>query len=162
MLDAGCGTGLCGPLLKAWAHRLAGADLSSKMVEKARLREVYDHLVVGELTVYLSTHPATYDLIISADTLCYFGDLTAVVTAAAVCLRPTGLLGFTVEKATEPDAPDGYRMQFHGRYSHTEPYIRRVLTGAGLQLVALETAVLRLERQEPVHGLVIMAAKTAV
>jgi predicted TPR repeat methyltransferase len=162
VLDAGCGTGLCGPLLKAWTHRLVGVDLSSKMVEKARLRELYDHLVVGELTAYLSTHPAAFDLIISADTLCYFGDLTAVVTAGAVCLRPTGLLGFTVEKATEPDAPDGHRLQFHGRYSHTEPYIRRVLTGAGLQLFALETAVLRVERQEPVHSLVIMAGKTAV
>jgi len=159
VLDAGCGTGLCGVLLKAWAHRLVGVDLSSKMLEKARLREVYDHLVAGELTAYLSTYPAAYDLVIAADTLCYFGDLTTVVAAGAVCLRPTGLLGFTVEKATESDAPDGYRIQCHGRYRHTEPYIRRVLTEAGLQLVALEIAVLRLERQEPVHGLVIMAAK---
>ena len=68
VLDAGCGTGLCGALLKAWAHRLVGVDLSSKMVEKARLREVYDHLVVGELTAYLSTHAAAYDLVVSADT----------------------------------------------------------------------------------------------
>ena len=162
VLDAGCGTGLCGPLLKAWAHHLVGVDLSPQMVEKARLREVYDHLVVGELTAYLAQHPAAYDLVISADTLCYFGALTAVLAAGAVCLRPTGLLGFTVEKAAEPDAPDGYHMQFHGRYSHSEPYIRRVLTGAGLEPVALETAVLRLERQEPVHGLVVLAAKTAV
>src|SRR5262249_25674591 len=102
------------------------------------------------------------DLIISADTLCYFGDLTPVVAAGSVCLRPTGLLAFTVEKSAESAAPDGYRMQFHGRYSHAEPYIRRVLTGAGLEPVAIETGVLRLERQEPVHGLVIMAARTAV
>jgi predicted TPR repeat methyltransferase len=107
-------------------------------------------------------YPAAYDLVISADTLCYFGDLTTVLAAGAVCLRPTGLLGFTVEKAAEPDAPDGYHIQCHGRYSHTEPYIRRVLIEAGLQPVAIETAVLRLERQEPVLGLVIMAAKTTV
>jgi predicted TPR repeat methyltransferase len=93
---------------------------------------------------------------------CYFGDLTAVVAAGVVCLRPTGLLGFTVEKAAVPDAPDGYHILCHGRYSHTGSYIRRVLTGAGLQPIAIETAVLRLERQEPVHGLVILAAKTAV
>jgi predicted TPR repeat methyltransferase len=162
VLDAGCGTGLCGPLLRAWAHHLVGVDLSSKMVERARIREVYDHLVVGELSAYLSQHPAAYDVIVSADTLCYFGDLTAVVAAGAACLRPTGLLGFTVEKGAESDAPDGYRIQVHGRYSHTQAYIRRVLTGAGLEPVAIEAAVLRLERQEPVHGLVIMAAKTAV
>ncbi|MDQ3831821.1 MAG: tetratricopeptide repeat protein, partial [Candidatus Tectomicrobia bacterium] len=101
VLDAGCGTGLCGILLKAWARRLVGVDLSPKMVEKARLREVYDHLVVDELTVYLSQHRAAFDLVVSADTLCYFGDLTAVVSAAAASLRPTGRLGFTLERAEE-------------------------------------------------------------
>jgi predicted TPR repeat methyltransferase len=162
VLDAGCGTGLCGPLLKVWARRLVGVDLSPKMVERARLREVYDHLVVGELTAYLSTHPAAYDLVISADTLCYFGDLTAVVAAGAASLRPTGRLGFTLEMAAESDAPGGYRLQFHGRYSHTEPYVRRVMAGVGLEQVSIEEAVLRMERQEPVRGMVVMATRATV
>ena len=162
VLDAGCGTGLCGPLLKAWARRLGGVDLSPKMVEKARLRHVYDDLVVDELTAYLSMHPRAYDLVISADTLCYFGDLTAVIAAGAASLRPTGGLGFTLEKAAESEAPDGYRLQFHGRYSHTEPYVRGVIAGAGLEPVVIEEAVLRMERLEPVRGLLVMAAKAAV
>jgi predicted TPR repeat methyltransferase len=162
VLDAGCGTGLCGPLLKAWSHRLVGVDLSPKMVEKARLREVYDHLVVGELTAYLSTHSAAYDLVIAADTLCYFGDLTAVITAAAACLRPGGRFGFTLEEVADSDAPDGYRLQFHGRYGHPESYVRRVMAGASLEPVSIEQAVLRLERREPVPGLVVMAVKVAV
>jgi predicted TPR repeat methyltransferase len=162
VLDAGCGTGLCGPLLKAWARRLGGVDLSTKMIEMARRRQVYDDLVVGELTAYLSTHPGTYDLVISADTLCYFGDLTAVLTAAAACLRPTGRLGFTLEKAAESTAPDGYRLQFHGRYSHTESYVRGVIAEAGLEPVLIEEAVLRMERWEPVRGLLVMAAKAVV
>ena len=36
ILDAGCGTGLCGPLLRPLAARLVGVDLSEKMVELAR------------------------------------------------------------------------------------------------------------------------------
>jgi predicted TPR repeat methyltransferase len=162
VLDAGCGTGLCGPLLKPWARRLVGVDLSPKMIDKARHREVYDELVVDELTAYLSTHPAAYDMIIAADSLCYFGDLTTVITAGAACLRPMGRLGFTVEKAEEADTPEGYRLHFHGRYSHTAPYVRRVLTGAGLAPVSIAEEVLRLERQEPVHGLVVLAAKATV
>ena len=35
MLDAGCGTGLCGPLLKPFAGRLDGVDLSPRMLAKA-------------------------------------------------------------------------------------------------------------------------------
>lgn len=76
MFDAGCGTGLCGPLLRNVSAHLAGVDLSENMVSwqletsrqlflealtgstavldgmqvaLARKREVYDVLVVGEL-----------------------------------------------------------------------------------------------------------------
>ena len=38
IIDVGCGTGLCGPLLKPYASRLVGVDLSSKMLDAARLR----------------------------------------------------------------------------------------------------------------------------
>jgi predicted TPR repeat methyltransferase len=34
ILDIGCGTGLCGVLLKTTAKTLVGVDLSSKMLEK--------------------------------------------------------------------------------------------------------------------------------
>jgi predicted TPR repeat methyltransferase len=116
---------------------------------------------VGELTAYLATHPAAYDLVISADTLCYFGGLTAVISAAATSLRPAGCMGFTLEKTTESDAPAGYRLQPHGRYSHTEPYVRRILAETGMEPVSVEEAVLRMERFEPVQGFVVMATKAA-
>src|SRR5882724_701396 len=35
VLDIGCGTGLCGPLLRPWARTLVGVDLSPKMLAKA-------------------------------------------------------------------------------------------------------------------------------
>jgi predicted TPR repeat methyltransferase len=35
ILDAGCGTGLCGLLLRPYARNLVGVDLSSKMLKKA-------------------------------------------------------------------------------------------------------------------------------
>ena len=35
VLDAGCGTGLCGALLKPFARSLTGVDLSSGMLRKA-------------------------------------------------------------------------------------------------------------------------------
>lgn len=159
VLDAGCGTGLCGPLLRRWARRLTGVDLSPNMVEKARAREVYDDLAVSELTEYLTDHPACYDLIIAADTLCYFGDLSAVVTGAAISLRPSGWFAFTAEKLRESDEPSGYSIQLHGRYTHTEAYVRRVLRDSGFEPVSVEEATLRMERKEPVEGLVVIAVK---
>jgi predicted TPR repeat methyltransferase len=159
VLDAGCGTGLCGLWLKAWAHHLVGVDLSPKMIEKARLRKIYDDLVVSELTCYLSAHPAAHDLVVSADTLCYFGNLKQIIPAAAFSLRRGGCFGFTVESAGESDAPDGYNLGFHGRYSHTRSYVLKTLKLAGLRPTSVDDEALRLEREEPVRGLVVMAVK---
>jgi predicted TPR repeat methyltransferase len=36
VLDAGCGTGLCGPLVAPYARRLVGVDLSEAMLARAR------------------------------------------------------------------------------------------------------------------------------
>jgi predicted TPR repeat methyltransferase len=152
VLDAGCGTGLCGPLLRSRAAFLAGVDLSAAMVELARKQSVYDALVVAELTAYLREHEKTSDLIVSADTLVYFGDLGDVALAAAKSLRPGGALVFTVEHARQEETPDGYRINPHGRYSHTSDYLRRVLAKAGFEDPSLRAVHLRKEAGLWVEG----------
>ena len=71
MLDAGCGTGLCGPLVAPYARRLTGVDLSAGMLAQAKEKNVYDELFKVELTEYLRDHTEAFDLIVSADTLVY-------------------------------------------------------------------------------------------
>lgn len=73
IVDLGCGTGLCGPLVRPWARHLAGCDLSTGMLRRARQRRVYDVLHKAELVHYLVTQPGAFDVIICADTLCYLG-----------------------------------------------------------------------------------------
>ena len=159
VLDAGCGTGLCGPLLRAYASRLVGVDLSSKMLDGARERGGYDDLVHEELTTYLARHPDAFDLVVSADTLCYFGVLEPVLAAAASALRTGGLLAFTVEEEDEDDASAGVKLNPHGRYSHRADYVRLALSEAGFRDVSLNREALRRERGLPVGGLVVTARK---
>ena len=159
VLDAGCGTGLCGPLLRAHARRLTGVDLSPKMLDQARERGGYDELQTHELTAFIDRHPDSHDLIVSADTLCYFGDLAETAAAAARSLRKGGSLIFTVEESVEK--PDYYELFLHGRYGHGETYIRRTLEGAGLVIVQIDRETLRLEFGKPVAGLVVAARKPA-
>jgi predicted TPR repeat methyltransferase len=159
ILDAGCGTGLCGPLLRDYAKNLVGVDLSKGMVEKARGREVYDELRVAELTEFMRDRPDRYDLIATADTFCYFGELEAAFNAMCSALTDEGLTVFTVEKLTDPNPDETFRLNPHGRYSHTEDYISRSLEHAGLKLVTLSTEQLRNEGGEPVAGLVVTAQK---
>jgi predicted TPR repeat methyltransferase len=137
-----------------------GVDLSAAMLAKAKERACYDALETAELTAYLAAHPATFDLIVSADTLVYFGDLTAVLTAAALSLRPGGHLIFTVE-AAPADASAGFLLHPHGRYSHTRPYLQSTLTTAGLTPVAINPAPLRMENQAPVQGFVVTCGRRA-
>ncbi len=158
-LDAGCGTGLCGPLVAPYARRLTGIDLSDGMIALARAKGVYDELLKAELTAYLDAHPETFDLIVSADTLVYVGDLERALAAAARALRPHGLLVFTLEHAAGPSPQAGYRLEYHGRYSHTPGYVADVLAAVGLTPIIAE-AELRTEAGAPVAGLVVRAAKT--
>ncbi len=160
VLDAGCGTGLCGALVAAYARTLTGVDLSGGMLARAQEKNVYSTLVEAELTAYLRDHENAYDVIVSADTLVYFGDLDPVVGAAAATLRSNGLLLFTLEDAGERETDTGFRLETHGRYSHAGTYVERLLASAGLQSEIFH-ADLRLEAGVPVAGLVIRATKSA-
>ena len=159
VLDAGCGTGLCGPLVAPYARRLVGVDLSAPMIAQARARNVYDELVKRELTAYLCESTAAFDAIVSADTLVYFGLLEDVVAAAANALRPGGRLIFTVEELNGGGSDAGYAISPTGRYRHARGYVDRVLAGASLR-PEIESAELRLEAGEPVAGLVVRGTKS--
>jgi predicted TPR repeat methyltransferase len=156
VLDAGCGTGLCGPLIRQRARRLIGIDLSGDMLSEARKRNVYDELIEVEITHYLKEHPDSVDLIVCADTFCYFGKLTEVFAAAAASLRNGGCLAFTVENCVEPQ-PLGYQLKQHGRFCHTEHYVRQELERTGFIISDLQQATLRRERGVAVEGLVVSA-----
>ena len=155
--DAGCGTGLCAPFLRPLARRLVGIDLSSGMLARARARTTYDELVEAELSTWLARQRPVYDLIVSADTLCYFGALEQVMSGAATALRPGGRLVFTVERADE--GVPAYQLTTSGRYSHTDPYVRHALAAALLTTLDITPAVLRREVGHDVHGLLVSAQR---
>jgi predicted TPR repeat methyltransferase len=156
--DIGCGTGLCGPLVQAWARRITGCDLSGAMLDQARQRNVYDVLEKAELVQFLEGHPNCFDLVISADTLCYFGNLQAVANAARSALRAGGQFVFTVEALKEADE-DTYRLLANGRYAHALAYVQSVLDAADLRPQRIVGEVLREEVALPVHGWLVTASR---
>jgi predicted TPR repeat methyltransferase len=160
-LDAGCGTGLCGPVLAPYSYQLTGVDLSPKMLLAAQRREIYDELVTAELTGFLATQPAVFDLIVLADTLIYFGTLAPVFSAAHSALRVDGLLVFTAETSSQHPADD-YQLHFSGRYSHNEAYITSTLECCGFSVISTSSIVIRQELGKPVGGILVIANKGAV
>jgi predicted TPR repeat methyltransferase len=159
IVDAGCGTGLLAQHLRAYARRLVGVDLSPKMLEKARSRG-YDRLIEAELASFLRSEREAFDLVASSDTLVYFGDLREAFAAARTALRPGGRLIFTLEHAIgEEHGPAGYRIQPHGRYTHTESYVRSTVAQAGFEVIEIEKVHLRREGGRYVDGLVVAARR---
>lgn len=157
VLDAGCGTGLCAPLLRPHARHLAGVDLSAGMIDKARQRGGYDALVVGELTAHLQAHAQAWDVVVSADTLVYFGDLGEVCAAAHGALRRDGWLAFTVEALDV--AADLVQLGSSGRYRHSRAHVQAALAQAGFARVQLRADQLRKEGGVPVQGWVVLAQR---
>ncbi len=151
VLDLGCGTGLSGALWRARATRLVGIDLSPEMIAQARTRGVYDRLETAEITDWLARERSDrFDLVIACDSLIYFGDLAQVVSPAVTCLRPGGLLGFTVERGDT----DPFRLSDSGRFAHHRDHVSRVASAAGLTLLSLDETIVRYEYGEPVTALI--------
>ena len=88
IFDAGCGTGLCGPILRPYAAMLHGCDLSIGMLEKSRERNVFDLLTRTDLSNPVTYPDATFDVAISADVFVFFGDLVPVLKNIAAEMRP--------------------------------------------------------------------------
>jgi len=159
VLDAGCGTGLVAPRLRPFARKLVGIDLSPRMLAAAAERKVYDELAVVELTKYLQASAASFDLVVSVDTLVYFGDLAPVAQGLATALRSGGLAVFTLELAAGEAAPRGYVLNPNGRYAHTVAYLRQALAEAGLEERELRDVELRFEAGKRVKGLAAVARR---
>lgn len=156
VLDAGCGTGLCGPVLRPWARALHGVDLSAGMLSRARTREVYDALHEAELTGWLSETSLGFDVIVAADVLVYFGELAPVFAAARSALVPGGVLIFTVERSDDAsEAP--FLLAPKGRFVHRDTGLRTWAEEAGFEVVELSEVALRMDRGELEPGWLMVA-----
>jgi len=158
VLDAGCGTGLCGPLLRPLTAQLIGVDLSAKMLLKASARNVYDRLSQADLVEFLQQESESFDVILSADTLIYFGDMAPVLKAGFSALRPGGLCIFSIE-GNDPDNQADYSITPSGRYAHSESYILGLAGSLGFSIEASDAMVARTERGKPVAGRLVVLKK---
>lgn len=151
LLDLGCGTGLVGERFASFCRFMTGVDLSEKMVDAAREKNLYDSLHVSEIVSFLeyNQQPA-YDLMISADVLPYLGDLAPVFSAARRCAAAGAHYLFSVEHdGSETDRP---QLLKSGRFSHSPRYIESTAEAAGWHLRARCMVDLRKERGGWVKG----------
>ncbi len=153
VLDLGCGTGLCGPLLRPHALRLEGLDISAGMLAQARALGAYDTLHHDDATEFLRQSETRWNLVMAADVFIYMGDLEPVFAAAARRLAPGGLVSFSVETPPDPLAPMVLLPSM--RYAHSEAYVRQLAARHSLAVANLRAGTLREERGKPIAGLFV-------
>ncbi|MBL0428352.1 tetratricopeptide repeat protein [Ramlibacter alkalitolerans] len=148
-LDLGCGTGLCGPLLRALADRVTGVDLSANMLEKARGTGAYDALVQADVVAFLAQASESFDLVVAADVFIYVGALDEVFALLAQRMPAGAGFCFTVEASSGPEL----ELRSSLRYAHSEAGLRRLAQQHGFRIAALEQRPVRQEQRVPIAGL---------
>ena len=155
-LDLGCGTGLCGLLLRPLVERLEGVDLSSNMVGQATARGVYDRVVQDDVVHFLENAATPYDLVIAADVFIYVGALDAVFAAAARAMPSGGVFCFSIEAAADGE---DFMLRPSLRYAHSRAYIERLAGANGFAVDASSQQPIREDQKAPVAGLFIWLVK---
>ena len=152
-LDLGCGTGLCGPLVRPRSARLTGVDLSARMLAQARRLGVYDRLEQAEIVAFLERSDERFDLVLAADVFIYVGDLGPVFRALQRAMTH-GVFCFTVETLAEDD-PAEQRLLPTLRYAHAPAALRRLADAHGFAIAAMVRGPVREEQRTAVDGLYV-------
>ncbi len=152
VIDLGCGTGLCGALLKPVSDAVDGVDLSGAMLEQASRLGVYRELVQADIGAFLASATQRVDLVVAADVMIYVGELSGVFRDVARLLEPDGLFAFTVELPT-----NGEPLQLLPslRYAHSEAYVRQLAAQCALAVDEVRAAPIRHEQAQPVSGMFV-------
>jgi predicted TPR repeat methyltransferase len=151
VLDLGCGTGLCGELMRDCVAVIDGVDISHAMIEQARGTGVYRALVHEDIQAYLAAVEDKYDLVLAADVFIYVGDLTAVFAGVRSVLSPQGVFAFSVELSSGAEL----ELLPSLRYAHSEAYVRRLAGKHGFIVREILQAPIRQDQQRPIEGLYV-------
>ncbi len=162
IVDIGCGTGLLGVEIRAFANRLEGFDLSQNMLAKAEEKGLYDHLDQADLslepeasglfTPTLAQHRA--GLVAAADVMMYLGSLETVMPLVSALLTPSGFFAFSVEDAGEED---GFVLRESLRYAHSKSYVSELLERTGFSLIEIRKTTIRKDAGKPLSGILFLA-----
>ncbi len=125
------------------------------MLDKARLLGCYETLVEAEVVGFLTSTTQRYDLVVAADMLIYFGDLSAVFEGVARVLESRGLFALSLE--TSDDKTIDHLSS--GRFAHSLAYVDRLAAATGFTVLEMRRTLIRLEANVGAPGALMLLAR---
>ena len=155
VVDLGCGTGLSGQTFRDVSTRLTGVDISSKMIEMAKEKNIYDYLEVNDLMTFFGSNREKFDLFISADVFGYIGELDSIFKGVSETAAARALFLFSVENYDQEEASSSnlsYVVRPSGRVAHSKRYITDLIDQYQFSLEHCEEATIRKDYDRSVSG----------
>lgn len=156
-LDLGCGTGLSGIVLREVCKHLTGVDIAEKMISHAKEKGIYDSLIHAEAIDFLKENHQHYDLIVAADVLPYFGDLTILFQSISEHTNADGYFIFTTEISEE----EPWTLQTSARFNHSPDYIKNLASQFQFTILKQEKVPARIQNQQPLNVMLYVLKKTS-
>lgn len=151
-VDLGCGTGFSGLPFREMTDYLTGVDLSARMLDVAKGKEIYDALHQADLVGFLGKTPELYDLFLLADVCIYLGKLDAMFAVIRQRSRPGALVLFSVELSRRAD----FVLRSSGRYAYSQAYIERLATENSMRIAHQEVTGLRKDKGKLIDGVLFI------
>ena len=148
MIDLGCGTGRMGKSLRKHGNILLGVDLSSKMLEIAFEKALYDELHLKDILSW----GRGGDLVCASDTFNYQGELESVFAKFDEYLSSGSILSFSIELSDED-----YKLQKTGRFAHSQAYVMGL--AKGWKLLSFKEFMTKKEQGSQADGMVFVFQK---
>ena len=155
ILDLGCGTGICGELLKPYIASIVGIDLSPHMLKIAQQKSIYTQLVCMDIESYLSSSTEQFDLIVGSGILIFFADLHKIIDAVAQRLSTDGIFIFTLYKSDNGNISIRNNIHFAHSISHIEDCAKQ----AGLNVELTNEVIHEFDFGQPQWGYAVVLRK---
>lgn len=148
-LDLGCGTGLSGQVIRPFCSSLIGIDLSPNMIEIAQKKSIYDQLICADIMATQAQYSQKVDLLLTADTVPYFGDLHSLFQLSLQYLKSDGYWILSIES----DYSKPYDLMTSARFSHSPDYIIDLASQYGFSVFHSENVQLRTQQNQYITGM---------
>ena len=158
-LDLGCGTGLVGEHFRDVVAEIDGVDLSPRMLEEARRKQIYGKLDCDEIVAWLERAAAaslSFDLVLAGDVFIYVGDLEPAFKAIRTILTVGGLFVFSAERL----AQGSFELLPTFRYAHSASYVLELASRHGLIIELSEHVDLRKESNAMIGGAIFVLTRS--